>query len=154
MCPLGMIFNSPHLNHKNTQVSIWDRWDRGTRDAAEFEEDFFFPSSELTEKENFIFKALRFYEPCCTVISRQRHLLPAPCVVLWLLVFQGDNISWQMEFVHRCGKWWGVNWPWLRVEVLLMSPEIKEDSDCFLTVSFHILLIRLCQVNKGQSLGL
>lgn len=35
------------------------------------------------------------------------------------------------------------NWPWLRVEVLLMSPEIKEDSDCFLTVSFHILLIRL-----------
>lgn len=35
-----------------------------------------------------------------------------------------------------------------------MSPEIKEDSDCFLTVSFHILLIRLCQVNKGQSLGL
>ena len=31
-----------------------------------------------------------------------------------------------------------------------MSPEIKEDSDCFLTVSFHILLIRLCQVNKGQ----
>lgn len=35
-----------------------------------------------------------------------------------------------------------------------MSPEIKEDSDCFLTVSFHILLIRLCQINKGQLLGL
>jgi hypothetical protein len=34
--------------------------------------------------------------------------------------------------------------PWFRVEVLLMSPEMKEDSDCFLTVSFHILLIRLC----------
>lgn len=33
-----------------------------------------------------------------------------------------------------------------------MSPEIKEDSDCFLTVSFHILLIRLCQVNKGYGI--
>lgn len=63
---------------------------------------------------------------------------------------------WMMKYVHRyaCGEKWGVNWPWLRVEELLMSPEIKEDSDCFLTVSFHILLIRLCQVNKGKSLGL
>lgn len=25
-----------------------------------------------------------------------------------------------------------------------MSPEMKEDSDCFLTVSFHIRLMRLC----------
>lgn len=31
-----------------------------------------------------------------------------------------------------------------------MSPEIKEDSDCFLTVSFHIRLIRLCTTDiKG-----
>lgn len=29
-----------------------------------------------------------------------------------------------------------------------MSPEIKEDSDCFLTVSFHILLIRLWAQKK------
>lgn len=34
-----------------------------------------------------------------------------------------------------------------------MSPEIKDDSDCFLTVSFHILLIRLCQVNKGTEVS-
>lgn len=38
--------------------------------------------------------------------------------------------------------------PWLSVEVLFMSPEMKEDSDCFLTVSFHILLMRLCVERK------
>lgn len=43
------------------------------------------------------------------------------------------------------------NWsclPWLSVEVLFMSPEMKEDSDCFLTVSFHIRLMRLCVERK------
>lgn len=33
--------------------------------------------------------------------------------------------------------------PRFRVGVLLMSPAMKEDSVCFLTVSFHILRIRL-----------
>lgn len=40
------------------------------------------------------------------------------------------------------------DWPWFSVDVLLISPEMNEDSDCFLTVSFHILLIRLCEINK------
>lgn len=40
--------------------------------------------------------------------------------------------------------------PWLRVEVLFMSPEMKEDSDCFLTVSFHILLMRLWFKEKSS----
>lgn len=30
-----------------------------------------------------------------------------------------------------------------------MSPEIKDDSDCFLTVSFHIRLMRLCEQRKA-----
>lgn len=33
-----------------------------------------------------------------------------------------------------------------------MSPEIKDDSDCFLTVSFHILLIRLCVPEEYRAL--
>lgn len=38
----------------------------------------------------------------------------------------------------------GIPWlPLLSVAELLMSPVMKEDS-CFLTVSFHIRLIRLC----------
>lgn len=41
--------------------------------------------------------------------------------------------------------------PWLRVEVLFMSPEMKEDSDCFLTVSFHIRLMRLCWDRKDAT---
>lgn len=40
--------------------------------------------------------------------------------------------------------------PWLSVEVLFMSPEMKEDSDCFLTVSFHIRLMRLWVEKKGS----
>lgn len=40
--------------------------------------------------------------------------------------------------------------PWLSVEVLFMSPEMKEDSDCFLTVSFHIRLMRLCAGEKSS----
>lgn len=39
--------------------------------------------------------------------------------------------------------------PWLSVEVLFMSPEMKEDSDCFLTVSFHIRLMRLWVERKA-----
>ncbi len=34
--------------------------------------------------------------------------------------------------------------PLLSDAELLMSPVMKEDSDCFLTVSFHILRMRLC----------
>lgn len=34
--------------------------------------------------------------------------------------------------------------PLLSDAELLMSPVIKEDSDCFLTVSFHIRRMRLC----------
>ncbi|MEQ2173548.1 hypothetical protein GOODEAATRI_033172, partial [Goodea atripinnis] len=41
--------------------------------------------------------------------------------------------------------------PWLSVEVLFMSPEMKEDSDCFLTVSFHIRLMRLCVKKKAAA---
>lgn len=32
-----------------------------------------------------------------------------------------------------------------------MSPEMKEDSDCFLTVSFHIRLMRLCVEKKATT---
>jgi len=32
-----------------------------------------------------------------------------------------------------------------------MSPEMKEDSDCFLTVSFHIRLMRLCVEKKAAT---
>lgn len=35
--------------------------------------------------------------------------------------------------------------PLLSDAELLMSPVIKEDSDCFLTVSFHIRRMRLCR---------
>lgn len=38
--------------------------------------------------------------------------------------------------------------PLLSVAELLMSPVMKEDS-CFLTVSFHIRRIRLCEGKKG-----
>lgn len=37
--------------------------------------------------------------------------------------------------------------PLLSVAELLMSPVMKEDS-CFLTVSFHIRRIRLCEVRR------
>lgn len=39
--------------------------------------------------------------------------------------------------------------PLLSVAELLMSPVMKDDS-CFLTVSFHILLIRLCSQTKRE----
>lgn len=43
----------------------------------------------------------------------------------------------------------GIPWlPLLSVAELLMSPVMKEDS-CFLTVSFHIRLIRLYTQEKG-----
>lgn len=38
--------------------------------------------------------------------------------------------------------------PLLRVAELFMSAVMKDDSDCFLTVSFHILRIRLWQQRK------
>lgn len=45
----------------------------------------------------------------------------------------------------------GIPWlPLLRVAELLMSPVMKEDS-CFLTVSFHMRLIRLCTKVKWGS---
>lgn len=44
----------------------------------------------------------------------------------------------------------GIPWlPLLSVAELLMSPVMKEDS-CFLTVSFHILLIRLYTQKKRR----
>lgn len=36
---------------------------------------------------------------------------------------------------------------------LLTSPVMKEDSDCFLTVSFHILRMRLCGERKRQNMS-
>lgn len=45
----------------------------------------------------------------------------------------------------------GILWlPLLSVAELLMSPVMKEDS-CFLTVSFHILLIRLYTQERRRS---
>lgn len=47
----------------------------------------------------------------------------------------------------------GIPWlPLLSVAELLMSPVMKEDS-CFLTVSFHILLIRLYTQRKRSERG-
>lgn len=36
---------------------------------------------------------------------------------------------------------------------LLTSPVMNEDSDCFLTVSFHILRMRLCRERKRQNMS-
>lgn len=43
--------------------------------------------------------------------------------------------------------------PLLSDAELLMSPVMKEDSDCFLTVSFHILRMRLCGERKRQNMS-
>lgn len=44
----------------------------------------------------------------------------------------------------------GILWlPLLSVAELLMSPVMKEDS-CFLTVSFHIRRIRLCEQERSN----
>lgn len=67
-------------------------------------------------------------------------------------VYREFGASPQREW-RMCLNWW--RWeengclPWLSVEVLFMSPEMKEDSDCFLTVSFHIRLMRLWVERKA-----
>lgn len=55
---------------------------------------------------------------------------------------QGKPQTWAKE-VLREAPGPGDTSPRFRVGVLFMSPAIKEDSVCFLTVSFHILRIRL-----------
>lgn len=42
--------------------------------------------------------------------------------------------------------------PLFSVAELLMSPVINEDSVCFLTVSFHIRRIRLCEEHHTQNI--
>lgn len=43
--------------------------------------------------------------------------------------------------------------PLLSDAELLTSPVMNEDSDCFLTVSFHILRMRLCRERKRQNMS-
>lgn len=61
-----------------------------------------------------------------------------------------SQVNARLMWSHSCKCLQRNQIPLLSDAELLMSPVMKEDSDCFLTVSFHIRRMRLCEGKKKK----